>query len=111
MSAVSHSRGHQIYFDGSDWRYSDNNALLSSETRLCIRCGKLPTDECQLKHFCWVIIGAETGSRKGRITPERKWIENIVNSCREHNVPVFLKNSLAEIWGGPLIQEYPWEQG
>jgi hypothetical protein len=34
--------------------------------------------------------------------------ENIVNSCREHNVPVFMKNSLAKIWGEPLIQEYPW---
>jgi hypothetical protein len=45
MSAISHSRGHQIYFDGDDWRYSDNNALLSSETRPCIRCGKLPTLE------------------------------------------------------------------
>jgi protein gp37 len=56
----------------------------------------------------WVIVGAETGNRKGKIIPERKWIENIVNSCREQNIPVFLKNSLANIWGEPLIQEYPW---
>jgi protein gp37 len=59
--------------------------------------------------WLWVVIGAETGNRKGKIILERKWIENIVNSCREHNVPVFMKDSLAKIWGEPLIQEYPWE--
>jgi protein gp37 len=57
----------------------------------------------------WVIAGAETGNRKGKVIPKREWIENIVKRCREHNVPVFLKTSLASIWGEPLIQEYPWE--
>ena len=57
----------------------------------------------------WVIIGAETGNRKGKVIPKREWIENIVNECRKHNVPVFMKNSLAKIWGEPLIQEYPWK--
>jgi len=56
----------------------------------------------------WVIIGAETGNRKGKVTPERKWIENIVDCCREKNVPIFMKNSLRDIWKEPLIQEYPW---
>ena len=56
----------------------------------------------------WVIIGAETGNRKGKVTPKREWIENIVNYCREMNVPVFMKDSLAKVWGGPLIREYPW---
>ena len=59
----------------------------------------------------WVIIGAKTGSRKGKVIPKREWIENIVSECREQNVPVFLKNSLSEIWGEPLIQEYPWKEG
>lgn len=56
----------------------------------------------------WLIIGAETGNRKGKIIPERKWIENIVNSCEEKKIPVFMKNNLKDIWGDPLIQEYPW---
>jgi len=56
----------------------------------------------------WVIVGAETGNRKGKVIPEREWIENIVNECRRSKVPVFMKNSLAEIWREPLIQEYPW---
>lgn len=57
----------------------------------------------------WVIIGAETGRRKNKIVPERKWIEDIVNECRKayYPVPVFMKSSLAEIWGEPLVQEFP----
>ena len=58
----------------------------------------------------WVIVGAETGNRKGKIIPKREWIENIVNYCREKNVPVFMKNSLRDIWKEPLVQEYPWEK-
>ena len=57
----------------------------------------------------WVIIGAETGRRKNKVVPERKWIENVVNECREWSIPVFMKSSLADIWGEPLIQEFPEE--
>ena len=45
MSAVSYSRGHLVYFDGSQWRYRDNNNLVTAENRPCIRCGKYPTPE------------------------------------------------------------------
>lgn len=55
----------------------------------------------------WLIVGAETGRRKGKVVPERKWIENIVNECRKANIPVFMKSSLADIWGESLIQEFP----
>ena len=55
----------------------------------------------------WVIIGAETGCRKDRVVPERRWIEDIVKECRKNEKPVFMKSSLAPIWGGPLIQEFP----
>jgi len=58
----------------------------------------------------WVIIGAETGNRKGKVIPKLEWIENIVNYCREKNVPVFMKNSLRDIWKEPLVQEYPWKE-
>lgn len=57
----------------------------------------------------WCIIGAESGNRKDKIIPERKWIEDIVDKCREWNTPVFMKSSLTDIWGEPLIQEFPWE--
>lgn len=55
----------------------------------------------------WVIIGAETGNRKGKVIPKRIWIEKIVNACREHGVPVFMKESLSNVWGDVLIQEFP----
>ena len=64
--------------------------------------------ECRGALFAeWIIIGAETGNRKGKIIPERSWIENIVRQCRDRNIPVFMKESLKDIWGGNLIQEYP----
>lgn len=66
-----------------------------------------PFKEFHIKGVDWVIIGAETGRRKNRVVPERKWIEDIVNECRKSDIPVFIKSSLAEIWGEPLIQEFP----
>lgn len=55
----------------------------------------------------WIIIGAETGNRKGKVVPQREWIASIVEQCREAGVPIFLKNNLQDIWGEPLIQELP----
>ena len=57
----------------------------------------------------WVIIGVETGDRKGKVIPKRDWIENIVCDCRHQGIPVFMKDSLQEVWGNTLIQEYPWD--
>ncbi len=55
----------------------------------------------------WVIIGAETGNRKGKIIPKREWVENIVDYCRRGRIPIFLKNNLKPVWGSRLIQEFP----
>ncbi len=55
----------------------------------------------------WVIVGAETGNRKDKVVPEREWIESLVSECRKFNIPIFMKSSLEEIWGEPLIQEFP----
>jgi len=60
------------------------------------------------KYVKWVIIGAETGNRKEKVIPKREWVQDIVGQCKVANVPVFLKSSLAGIWGEPLIQEFPW---
>lgn len=61
-----------------------------------------------MKHYMdWVIIGAETGRRKDKVIPKREWIENIVNYCKEADIPVFMKSSLVDIWGEPLIREFP----
>lgn len=57
----------------------------------------------------WIIVGAETGRRKDKVIPKREWIERIVEDCRKFDIPLFMKSSLAEIWGEPLIQEFPKE--
>lgn len=63
--------------------------------------------DLRLSDLEWVIIGAETGRRKNKIVPKKKWIDDIMNACVRHGVFVFMKSSLAEIWGEPLIQEFP----
>lgn len=70
--------------------------------------GNLPIGALDDGWFDWVIVGAETGNRKGRVIPERKWINKIVDMCELTQTPVFMKNSLTSIWGEPLIQEFPW---
>lgn len=57
----------------------------------------------------WVIIGAETGQRRNKILPNKAWVSEIVSFCEKRNLPVFLKNNIADIWKEKLIQQYPWE--
>lgn len=63
--------------------------------------------DCGIQKVKWVIIGAETGNHKGKVVPERDWIRDIVKACRATKTPVFLKDSLENIWGEDLIQEWP----
>lgn len=54
----------------------------------------------------WVIIGAETGNRKGKVIPKREWIQDIVSCCKDNNIPIYLKDSLKDIY--PVeIKEFP----
>lgn len=57
----------------------------------------------------WIIVGAETGRRKDKVIPKREWIEGLLKECRKYDIPIFMKSSLAEIWGEPIIQEFPEE--
>ena len=59
--------------------------------------------------YDWLILGAETGNRKGKIIPKREWIETIVNKCRQKELPLLMKNSLSGIWQDKLVQQFPWE--
>ncbi len=56
----------------------------------------------------WVIIGAETGNRKGKAIPEKEWIMAIKKACERAGTPLFMKESLKEIMGQDFIQEFPW---
>jgi len=55
----------------------------------------------------WLIMGAETGNRKGRVVPEIDWITQLM---RYETGPIFMKDSLKPIWEphkGELIREWP----
>ena len=52
-----------------------------------------------------VIIGAETGNRKGRVIPKREWIERIVSDCDAVGVKVFMKESLRTLMGEDFRQD------
>lgn len=56
----------------------------------------------------WVIVGAETGNRKGKVVPQKEWIDEITAECRRWRVPIFMKESLREIMGVDFRQEFPW---
>lgn len=58
----------------------------------------------------WVIIGAETGSRKAKIIPDKKWIDEICKEANMAMVPVFMKDSLLPIMGEEnMRREFPWK--
>ena len=82
------------------------NTFLSVEPLLA----PMPEEDiAELKHYYnWVIIGAETGNRKGKIVPERAWIQDIARACAEEEIPVFMKESLRGIMGEDFRQEFPW---
>ena len=69
--------------------------------------------ECCISHLTdWVIIGAETGQRKNKVIPKKEWLMNVNFECSfydDDKIPVFMKNSLADIWGESLVQEFPEE--
>jgi len=55
----------------------------------------------------WVILGAESGKRKEKITPNVAWIESIIQVCEKAKVPLFMKKNIEEAWGQPLIKQTP----
>lgn len=90
-------------FTGKDsprWRNADYNIFVSIEPIL---------EPVDIPICNWVIVGAETGRRKDKVIPKREWIEHLVYYCGKWNIPIFMKSSLADIWGEPLIQEFPEE--
>ena len=56
----------------------------------------------------WIIIGAETGRHKGKVVPEKAWVDPIIENCKEVGIPVFIKNNIIDLWGETYrIQEFP----
>jgi len=59
-----------------------------------------------LEGIGWVIIGAETGSREGKVIPKLEWLIDIVEQCRMKKIPVYLKDSILTTFP-ELVNEYP----
>ena len=60
---------------------------------------KLAEHNVMFQQANWIIIGAETGHRKGKAIPCKEWIEDIVQWCDKSGIPVFMKDSLIPIVG------------
>ncbi len=70
----------------------------------------LPKDLVMYRQINWIIIGAETGHRKGKVIPKPEWIEEIVAEADANNIPVFMKDSLIPIIGEKnMRRDYPEE--
>ena len=59
-----------------------------------------------LRKMDWIILGRLTGYGK-KHDPLKTWIEGFEAFARAMNIPLFMKDNLKEIWGLPLIQEFP----
>jgi len=56
----------------------------------------------------WIIVGAETGNRKGKVEPELDWLLEIHEFARARKIPLFFKDSLRHLWPCSCFpQEYP----
>lgn len=62
----------------------------------------------------WIIIGAETGNRTGRIEPCWAWVDTLIWQASILNIPVFCKSNLAPykpVKEMVLLKEFPKSSG
>lgn len=71
--------------------------------------GSLDADVGSFGGAKWIIVGAETGNRRGKVAPQREWIENIIEAAGITHAAVLLKDSkeMRAVWGDDLIQQFP----
>ena len=56
----------------------------------------------------WVVIGTETGHRKGKVDSRFEWVLHIADQAKAQGIPVFMKEDLLLIMGEErMIQELP----
>ena len=49
------------------------------------------------KYIKWIVTGAETGNRRGKVKPDLLWIEEIRDMADRQGIPLFMKDSLLTI--------------
>lgn len=90
----------------------EHEAAMTANTFLSIEPLLAPVEPAVLnaiEMWRWVIVGAETGNRRNKVVPEKKWVDDIANVCRESGVPLFMKESLRPIMSDDFRQEFPWK--
>lgn len=66
--------------------------------------------EIDFEGISWVVVGTETGSRKGKSVSQRRWVDSIVSQASAKNIPVFMKEDLLGIYSREeMIQQFPEE--
>lgn len=64
--------------------------------------------ELDLSGIEWIVIGTETGKRKGKIPARTEWVVEIAEQAALKNIPVFMKEELEKIIGiENMIQKLP----
>lgn len=64
--------------------------------------------EIDFEGIGWVVIGTETGHRKGKVEARPQWVTRIARQAQARGIPVFMKEELAPIMGEEnMIQELP----
>lgn len=99
--------GSTITTPDTPYYWSNQHKTFVSIEPLLAPFDEVDIEEVQLVD--WIIVGNMTGAGSKKHQPKREWVEAIVNAARQAGKPVFMKNGLKELWGEPLIQEYPPE--
>ena len=56
----------------------------------------------------WIVIGTETGHRKGKAVSKPEWVWNLTHQAHALGIPVFMKEDLLPIMGeAQMVQEFP----
>ena len=56
----------------------------------------------------WIVIGTETGRRKGKTVSKPEWVRNLTDQAHTLGIPVFMKEDLLPIMGEThMVQEFP----
>ena len=83
-----------IRSDGWYKYYGLKNTFISFEPLL----GEIHIPNIKFLNPNWVIIGAETGNRKGKVIPNLDWVLNIVRYCEHNKIPVYIKDNLTKYY-------------
>lgn len=105
-----HWYGYSASDESMLWQFHHAEECLIEHLFVSIEPILKPIQPCFSTHTPadWVIVGAETGNRKAKVTPERDWIMKIADECSYGGRPLFMKESLRELMGDDFRQEFPW---